>query len=348
MTLGAVLLMAGTTFAQTTTKTTEGCKCSGSKATTGQSSCCSSKKAGSTCGCSNKDTTFVSTTGLIQQQGQHQAAQSNLKQADHLQIAVQKICPVSGGALGSMGEPLKVQVGEQIAYLCCKGCQGKELNAEHWKAIQTNIAAAQGTCPIMGKPVSADMKSTVVNGQQVFVCCPPCIPKIQADVAGSLKKVNANYVSFVQKERQAHSDHMNMAAQGICPVSGQKLGSMGEPIKVKVGAEEVAFLCCKGCQGKQLKAEHWATVQANLAKAQGTCPVMGKPVDASMKSTVVNGRKIFVCCPPCIEKINAEPAAFVAKLDSQIAAKLPASSEHHAGDGHDHSAHDHAKHKQGK
>ena len=117
-----------------------------------------------------------------------QQQKSTLAEADHLQIAAQKICPVTGEALGSMGEPLKVKVGEQVAYLCCKGCQGKQLNAEHWKTIQTNLAAAQGTCPIMGKPVDATMKSTVVNGQQVFVCCPPCIPKIQADVEGSLKK----------------------------------------------------------------------------------------------------------------------------------------------------------------
>lgn len=165
---------------------------------------------------------------------QHQQAQqqtSTLAEADLLQIAVQKICPVTGEALGSMGESLKVKVGEQVAYLCCKGCQGKQLSAEHWKTIQTNLAAAQGTCPIMGKPVDATMKSTVVNGQQVFVCCPPCIPKIQADPEGSLKKVNASYVSYVAKERQAKSDQLHATAQGICPVSGQKLGSMGAPCK---------------------------------------------------------------------------------------------------------------------
>lgn len=278
-------------------------------------------------------------------QHQQQAANNTLTEADQLQIAVQKICPVSGEALGKMGDPIKVQVGEQVAFLCCKGCQGKELKAEHWKTIQANIAAAQGTCPIMGKPVSADMKSTVVNGQQVFVCCPPCIPKIQADVAGSLKRVNASYVSFVTAERQAKSDQLHAAAQGICPVSGGKLGSMGVPIKVKVGENEVAFLCCKGCVGKQINTEHWTTIQANLAKAQGTCPVMGKPVDASMKSTVVNGRKIFVCCPPCIEKIQADPATFVAKLDSQIDTNTHAGEHHKEGDGHDHSAHDQADHK---
>jgi YHS domain-containing protein len=265
--------------------------------------------------------TFVSVALLaVSAIAQETQQKSTLTDADQLQIAVQKICPVSGGALGSMGDPVKVKVGEQVAFLCCKGCQGKELNAEHWKTIQTNIAAAQGTCPIMGKPVDASMKSTVVNGQQVFVCCPPCIAKIQADADGSLKKVNASYVSFVAKERQAKSDQLHATAQGICPVSGQKLGSMGAPIKVKVGEKEVAFLCCKGCVGKALNAEHWKTIQTNLATAQKTCPVMGKAVDASMKSTVVNGRKIFVCCPPCIKKIDADPAAYVAKLDAQIAA----------------------------
>lgn len=271
-----------------------------------------------------------------------QQQKSTLTKADHLQISVQKICPVTGEALGSMGEPLKVKVGEQVAYLCCKGCQGKELNAEHWKTIQTNIAAAQGTCPIMGKPVDAAMKSTVVNGQQVFVCCPPCIAKIQADVEGSLKKVNASYVSFVAKERQAKSDQLHATAQGICPVSGGKLGSMGDPIKVKVGEEEVAFLCCKGCVGKKINAEHWATIQTNLATAQKTCPVMGKAVDASMKSTVVNGRKIFVCCPPCIKKIKADPATYVAKLDAQIA------GERQESDGHNHVGHNHSDHKHDK
>ena len=94
---------------------------------------------------------------------------------------------------------------------------------------------------------------------------------------------------------------------------------MGDPIKVKVGEKEVAFLCCKGCVGKDINAEHWKTIQTNLAAAQKTCPVMGKAVDASMKSTVINGRKIFVCCPPCIKKIEADPATYIAKPRSTAA-----------------------------
>ena len=271
------------------------------------------------------------------------ARKSTLTDADQLQIAVQKICPVSGQELGSMGEPIKIQAGEQTAFLCCKGCQGKQIKAEHWKTIQARMAKAQGTCPIMEKEVDSTMKSTVVNGQQIFVCCPPCIPKIQADPQTSIQKVSASYVKFVAAERQAASDQMHAKAQGICPVTGQKLGSMGAPVKVKFGEKEIGFLCCKGCVGKQMNAEHWKTIQTNLAKAQGVCPVMEEPVDSSMKSTVVNGRKIFVCCPPCIEKIDADPATFIAKLDSQIANGGKAATDGGKHKSHDHSAHKHDK-----
>ena len=41
--------------------------------------------------------------------------------------------------------------------------------------------------------------------------------------------------------------------QQVCPVSGQKLGSMGPPIKVTVAGHEV-FICCEGCR-QQLEDE---------------------------------------------------------------------------------------------
>ena len=169
----------------------------------------------------------------------------------------------------------------------------------------------------MGKSVSSEMESTVVDGHRIFVCCPPCIEKIQGDKKGAWKKVVAGYQSHLKQKAAARSEQLHIQAQAICPVTGEKLGSMGEPVKVKVG-EEVAYLCCKGCLNKKISAEHWKTVQANLAKAQGVCPIMLEPVDASMKSTVVSGRRIYVCCPPCIQKIQAQPGQALETLDQLI------------------------------
>lgn len=257
--------------------------------------------------------------GDAQISGENSQLPSAAESSDELQIAVQKICPVSGQELGSMGEPVKVQAGEQTVFLCCQGCQTKPIDAGHWKAIQTRQAKAQSICPIMEKEVDATMEATVVQGHPIFVCCPPCIPKIQADPKTCLEKVRASYASFVQAERRAESEQWHVQAQAICPVSGNKLGSNGKPVKVEVGEGEHAFLCCQGCAGKSIDAKHWGKIQANLAKAQKICPVMEEPVDASMESVVVEGRKIFVCCPPCIAKIKADPSTYVDKLNRQIA-----------------------------
>ena len=40
-------------------------------------------------------------------------------------IAQQKICPVTGAKLGSMGQPIRATVGERIVFLCCAGCTDK-------------------------------------------------------------------------------------------------------------------------------------------------------------------------------------------------------------------------------
>lgn len=37
----------------------------------------------------------------------------------------QKLCPVTGEELGSMGTPIAVTVGGQTVYVCCRGCAGK-------------------------------------------------------------------------------------------------------------------------------------------------------------------------------------------------------------------------------
>ena len=122
-------------------------------------------------------------------------------------------------------------------------------------------------------------------------------------------------------EDLSKSDQIRSAVQGICPVSGQKLGSMGAPTQAKIG-EEVVFLCCKGCLSGKVKAEHWATIHANFAKAQGICPVMKKPLPANPKATVVDGRIVYVCCPPCTKKIQADSETYLKAVDELYTASL--------------------------
>ena len=129
------------------------------------------------------------------------------------------------------------------------------------------------------------------------------------------------FYSVVSAQELSKSDQIHIAVQQICPISGQKLGEHGAPVKVKIGDERV-FVCCKGCLQDKVNPEHWATIHANFAKAQRICPIMKKELPANPKWTIVEGQIFYVCCPPCTEKIAASPKAYLQKLDELYAASL--------------------------
>lgn len=111
-------------------------------------------------------------------------------------IARQKICPVSGKPLGSMGDPVAVDVNGQKVYVCCAGCVSavKSDPAKYAAGrlqITVTIAtqadavaiAAQKVCPVMDEPLDAMGGPYKVNadGQAIYICCPGCAKKIAAE-----------------------------------------------------------------------------------------------------------------------------------------------------------------------
>lgn len=124
-----------------------------------------------------------------------------------------------------------------------------------------------------------------------------------------------------QDRQQMTHDQLRIAVQKICPVTGAKLGSMGDPVKAKIGQEEV-FLCCDGCVNGKVNKDHWARIHANVAKAQDKCPVMNKPLPENAKWTIVEGQIVYTCCPGCEKKIEADPKAYLRKVDALYAASI--------------------------
>jgi hypothetical protein len=61
----------------------------------------------------------------------------------------------------------------------------------------------------------------------------------------------ASYFGAQRSEATTNTDPPDLdlaAAQGVCPVTGKRLGSMGTPVRVVVKGR-VVFLCCQGCEG---------------------------------------------------------------------------------------------------
>lgn len=49
------------------------------------------------------------------------------------------------------------------------------------------------------------------------------------------------------------------------------------------------------------------------AKPQSVCPIMGGKINKTLYVDVL-GKRIYVCCPGCIEVIKADPAAALKKI----------------------------------
>lgn len=55
--------------------------------------------------------------------GEYADVLAKLPEADRAIADAQKVCPVSGEPLGSMGVPVKVTVKDRDVLLCCEGCK---------------------------------------------------------------------------------------------------------------------------------------------------------------------------------------------------------------------------------
>jgi YHS domain-containing protein len=56
-----------------------------------------------------------------------QASLAELAPEDRPLAEAQRLCPVTGEALGEMGTPIKVDIKGQTVFLCCEGCKKKAL-----------------------------------------------------------------------------------------------------------------------------------------------------------------------------------------------------------------------------
>ena len=54
----------------------------------------------------------------------------------------------------------------------------------------------------------------------------------------------------------------------------------------------------------------------SLAKHQTRCPVMGGAINKAHFADV-KGKRIYVCCPSCIDTIKADPDTYIKKLESE-------------------------------
>ncbi len=196
-------------------------------------------------------------------------------------------------------------------------------------AISDFASYPLSVCVVSGETLDAGAISMMHEGREITFCCKSCVGDFKKEPAAFVEKLDALIIET----------QLPIYPLGTCPVSGEALGSMGEPINRIVG-NRLVRLCCSGCQDK-LAANPAAfiakldqAVIATQAKSYTAtvCPISGEPLGSMGEAYdyVYAGRLVRLCCSGCIDKFKADPAAALAKLEAG------AKSAHDDHESHDH------------
>ncbi|MFY9345000.1 MAG: hypothetical protein WAT39_21085 [Planctomycetota bacterium] len=193
--------------------------------------------------------------------------------------------------------------------------------APAWKATD---AYPLDTCVVSGRPFAGDtMKVVEVEGRKFKLCSTGCEEKLRKDSQGYLAKLDSAVVDAQLADYPLDT----------CPISGKKLGSMGEPVKLVLD-NHLVQLCCKGCTAKA-KAKKDEIVRSIATAAYDkqkdsyplkTCLNTGEELDPKGMIEVMHGPTLLrFCCKDCLDELDKAPAAMLGKL--QAARKVKGTGE---------------------
>ena len=110
--------------------------------------------------------------------------------------------------------------------------------------------------------------------------------------------------------------------QTLCPVSGNDID---EDVFTDHEGKRVYF-CCPHCIKKfksdpgsylaKMKDQGIKVENTPEARSQTHCPVMGNEIQKEVY-TDHEGKRIYFCCPPCIEKFKADPGKYLRKMEEE-------------------------------
>lgn len=193
-------------------------------------------------------------------------------------------------------------------------------------------------CPIGKEPIVPSAGTIEYEGKTIGLCCPGCG---KAFLAWDENRRDA-FVAMAMRGEEPGQSHQDSTAGSAtsqpaavsfaypldtCIVSGEKLGSMGDPVSLTHEGRRIT-LCCNGCvkefeaePAKFIKKLDKAIVNAQLMHypidmcivASGKLGSMGDPVNL-----VYNNRLIRFCCAGCLPKFKADPAKYFKALDKQV------------------------------
>lgn len=261
--------------------------------------------------------------------------QPNGRTVEHKGHAIGFCCPGCIDAFQAWDEPRK----DEFVRLAMLGREpgqeiyGKADDDGAQKPAATQPAAVEsdpytlGTCPVSGEKLGAmgDPVVKTYDGREVRFCCANCIEPFEKEQAKHFKQIDEKMI-----ERQLPYYPLE-----TCVVSGQKLGSMGEPVNM-IYANRLVRFCCSGCID-EFKADpetHFRKIDEAIVKQQrdayplDICIVTGMKLGSMGEPAeeIVGTRLIRYCCASCKDTLREEPAKYIKRLDDAWKARRASES----------------------
>jgi len=185
------------------------------------------------------------------------------------------------------------------------------------EAVQSRAAGdiyPLDTCPVsdgklggMGDPVVKEY-----DGREVRFCCDGCIATFEAKKDEYWKKIDA---AIVAQQKPLYP-------LDTCMVTGQKLGSMGDPVEYVYKNRLIRF-CCAGCIDafKKDPAKYVATLDKAVVEKQKAgyptdkCVVDGTKLGDAAVSYVTGNRLVRLCGVDCVKAFEKDPQKYLSALN---------------------------------
>jgi len=170
-------------------------------------------------------------------------------------------------------------------------------------------------CVACDGKLGAETVETLCDRRLVILCRGECKAGMEKDKAAWIAKIDA---AVVAEQKPAYP-------LATCPISGEKLGSKGEPIDVVSGTKLVR-LCCEACvpayekdvAGALAKVDK-AWIEAQVATYPlDTCVISDEKLDSmgGVVDVLYGTKLIRLCCKGCKKAVDKEGPALVAKIEA--------------------------------
>jgi len=247
---------------------------------------------------------------------------------------LQRICPVTGAKLGSMGEPVRVEANGQPVLLCCQGCEGK-INSDPERYLQRLrtvgpdgvLAVPQDAVIDTGeeKIVYVEHEPGVFDG--VLVTLGPKADGYYAVLEGLLPgdRVATAGAFLVDAETRLNpAAAASYFGAGGSP-SASKPESASAESKTKTGDPAASKTPAPLTAEEQANIDKLPPADRAQAMRQRVCPITDEPL-GSMGVPIkveLNGRIVFLCCAGCRGDAIKNPDKTLKKLAEATASAGP-------------------------